>query len=392
MKIIFRITSVLSLLLYVSCASVSNRTENPHPPTYNDFLKLQSPKHEEMSEDYFLRRIDLLMCISPVNNTAEKIDEKKAAEIKQNCIKNKSDEQILDELDQNLEFKKAIQFTVKEMNIIRQSKNLNAIVGAGIQSELDDNLGTELLVGAAETKSATGLSLISLLDRYFALSKANAEGNLSSALQSTTLNLLQTDPDNAFSYYLNGYRLHKDKKDNEALLQLIEGNKRKFNNYSKERYFAVVKAAESIGYSQFTARLHAMNYSTPTELYSSLVALCKGLLTTEKKEDAKKECLSMGEKIELSSGTIFEKLQGLIIQSLACRKSTDPKDVELMSKIIERQRITLETSPKLLKIPFNEIPEPVWLQYFEIYFSQDEKSAGSFIEDYYKKTRQGNGK
>lgn len=390
-KILHKTFAVALLVMAASCASTERQIQ--HPPTYNDFIKLQAPNYDDLNADFFLRRIELMNCISACDNSEEK-EKRSTEQIKKECIKNKEDEKIIEEIVLNLEFKKAIRFTTKEMNTIKQSGNLTAIVGAGVQSDKDEPLGTELLESASASESPTGLALVSLLDRYVALqAKETAASSLADKIQTNITKLLQADPDNALSYYLNGYILHIDKKDNEALQQLKEGNtKKEFSNYSKERFVAVVQAAESIGYSHFTARQHAINYSSPEELYSKLVAVCKGLISTDKKEDARKECLSMGEKIELSSGTNFEKLHGLIIQSLACRESNDPKDIELMSKIIERQKITLETSPKLLKIPFSEIPESVWLQYFEIYFSKDEKAAGSFIEDYYKKARQGNGK
>lgn len=345
-----------------------------------------------MNSDFFLRRIELINCIAACNNSEEK-EKKSAEQIKIKCIKTKKDEQIIEEIVKNLEFKEAMQFTIAEMNFIRHSQNSRAMVGAGIQSAGDQALGTDLLESASASESPTGLSLLSLINRYFFLeSNEKAKINLSEKLRANIIKLLQTRPDNALSYYLNGYRLHLDNKDNEALLLIKDGNEKEFTDYSKERFFAVVDAAESIGYSPFTARNHAINYSSPTEPYPKLLAACKALIKSDKEKDARKACLSMGEKIESSSRGTFEKIQGLMIQSRAVRDSADPKDIELMGKISEKQRMALENSPKLAKIPFSEVPEPIWLQYFEIYFSQDERAASSFIEDYYKKTKQGYGK
>lgn len=379
------------LVLSVACASTGRQI--PHPPSYNDFVKLQVENYNEMNADYSLRRIELISCLSDCSNADDQIDEKtRVKEIRKKCIKNESDARIVEEIEQNLEFKKALQFTAMEMHAIKKSANLNTIVGAGIQSDIDESFGVEHLESASVSESPTGLALASLIDRYFALqAKETDDISLAEKLRANIAKLIQKAPDNALSFYLNGYWLHKDQKDDEALHQLREGNtKEEFSNYSKERFYAVVQAAESIGYSQFTARQHAINFSSPGELYSKMVALCKALIATDKSKDARKECLSMGVKVESASRSTFEKLQGLIIQSLAYRGSSDPKDVELMSKIIDRQKTTLENGSNLLKIPFSEIPEAVWLQYFEIYFAKDEKTAGSYIEDYYSKTRHGN--
>jgi hypothetical protein len=172
----------------VSCASVSSRTEIHHPPEYKDFLKLQRPIYEEMNEDFFLRSIDLMMCISSCDKADEIIDDKRAAEIKQKCIKNESDERIVEEIVHNLQFKEAMQFTQAEMNTIRNSQNSRAIVGAGIQSDIDDTLGTELLESASASELPPGLALVSLIDRYFVLqSKGTAESSLSASLQSNIM-------------------------------------------------------------------------------------------------------------------------------------------------------------------------------------------------------------
>lgn len=343
-----------------------------------------------MNAEFFLRRIELMNCISACDNSEGK-EIGSTEQRKKECIKNKEDEQTIKEILQNLQFKEAMQLTEEEINRIRRLNNSHTIIGAAIQTETDNSLGTVLLESVTASERPSAVALLSLIDRYFA-SKEIAGSNLTAKLQETIMKLLQAAPDNALSYYLNGYRLQNEKKANDALIQIQEGNARKFTNYSKERFYGVVEAVESVGYSQFTARQHAINFASPAELYSQLLKACKALISTGKKEAAKKECLSMGEKIESSSLTTFEKLQGLMIQSLAYRDSTDPNDIELMGKISDKQRGTLENSPKLLKIPFSEIPETVWLQYFEIYVSKDEKAAGSFIEDYYSKTGQGHGK
>lgn len=395
MKIILRITSILALLLFsVSCASVSNRAEIPHPPAYKDFLKLQSSDYEEMGEDFFLRRINLLMCISPCDKTDEAIDDKKAAEIKLKCIKDESDERIVDEMAQNLQFKKAIQFTQEELNTFRHSQNSRAIVGAGIQSDIDGALGTELLEAASTRESSAGLALVSLIDRYIALQpKETDEGSLPTNLQSSIMKLLKTDPDNALSHYLAGYKLHLDKEDNESLLQLKEGNtKGRFTSYSTERFFAVVEAAESIGYPKFTARQHALTFFIPNEIYSTLFQLCKSLLKEDNKGDVGRECLRTGEKIEYAGHNASERLNGLIIQSIALSQSSDPEDIKRLAQISNKQKDVLKTGPQLLKLPFREIPETVWLQYFEIFFTKDEESAVTFLVDYHNKTKQANGK
>ncbi|MEW6585019.1 MAG: hypothetical protein AB1442_05335 [Nitrospirota bacterium] len=195
-------------------------------------------------------------------------------------------------------------------------------------------------------------------------------------------------------HYLHAYMLHIAKKDNEALLQITNGNEEKdFNSYSRARFFAVVEAAEAINYPKFTARQHAINFFIPSELYSKLVDLCQSLIKIDKKQDARKECLIMGEKIESSGLNTYEKLQGFLIQSIALRESSDPKDIELLTKISSKQREILKNSPKLLKIPLSDIPEAVWLQYFEIFFTKDEDSAVSFVEEYHNENmRQGQSK
>jgi len=346
-----------------------------------------------MGMDFYQRALDLVLCLSPCDKTDGIIDDKKAAEIKQGCIKDDLDRRVLKQIEQNWEYKKAIQFTAEEMNILRRSNNLHAVVGAGVQSDPEEPIGTKLLELAAHGDSPSGLALVSLIDRYFALqSEEMAEGSLSANLQSTSMRLLETRPENSLAYYLAAYKLHMDGQDDEALLLLRKGNELgRFTSYSTERFFAVVEAAESIGYTRFAARQHAANYFTRAKLYSKFMALCKALINSEQKEDSRKECLAMGAQIEMASYNTFEKLQGLIVQSIAVRESSDPKDVERMELIVKKQREALTTSNQLLGISFRNIPEDIWLQYFDIFFGKNEKTAIEFMTDYHK-TQQQNSK
>jgi hypothetical protein len=264
-----------------------------------------------------------------------------------------------------------------------ESKNPDAIIGAGIQSEPDDTLGTEFLKTAANEKSHVAVALVSLIDRYFSVEQKES-------VDTSILSLIEKDSDNALSHYLNAYRLFFSNKENEALLQLKEGNsKEKFTSYSADRFSLVVKAAERINYPKFTAYNHAFNSFIPSEIYSKIFRLC---VEANKTEGFRRECLQMGEKIESTVRNTSEQLSGLLLQRIALINSSDQKDIEQLSHIRNRQGEILKNGSRLFKIPLKEIPEAIWLQYFEIFFTKDEDSAVSFIEDYHNSTRQGESK
>jgi hypothetical protein len=281
------------------------------------------------------------------------------------------------------QFDEALQFTEKEINSLKESKKIRFMVGAGIQSDIDQDLGTALLGSASKINKPTGLSLVSLINRYLSLSSSeDTKVKLSEVIQK----MRRIEENNALSYYLYAAILQRDNKHGGAIKQLSIGNSKNiFNSYSTERYNTVVEAAESLGYFKFTSRQYAYNFFIPGEIYLELIDLCDSLVNNNASESSRKECFEMGTKIVLASQNTSEKLQGLMIQGVALRDSPNPKDVEALKDVSNKQRITAQKGSSLLKIPFKEIPENVWIQYHDMFFRDGEEAALAFLENFYEK-------
>lgn len=206
--------------------------------------------------------------------------------------------------------------TKKQLHVIRKSKDPKLMAGAAMigYKSLNSDRRRRLLESASQMESPKGLATLSLID--FEIGKADDDSPVSPLVQKSILNLLRDDRDNALPYYLNALAQKETAGDDEALSQIIQGNTKTLNDYTKQRFNAVVEAAETAKLSRIEARDCAFSSFLITHVYGKLRRLCRKLIKS-KGQTARDACFEMGEKLERGSLALVDQMLSMGIQNEA---------------------------------------------------------------------------
>lgn len=279
------------------------------------------------------------------------------------------------------------QFTDKEINFIKSSQNPKLLTGAGLIDLIDpaSGLSKEFLDSASRIESPKGLGTFSSID--FDFDRPWVESPLKSSTRENILKLVTDDKDNAQSYYVNAILQAETAGDKEAIKQIKIGNTKTFKTYSKQRFDAILDAAELAKCKGVQARQYAFSRFFVTNTYSKLRHLCRKLVKNNDQE-AKNACYDMGKNLERGSLAFVEQLISLGIQSTAFGES--PSDTSVLKEIKDKREKITDVMGRNADVSESDIPENIGLQYYQILLDKGEASAQDFIADYVKQKHQRN--
>jgi len=272
----------------------------------------------------------------------------------------------------------------KELQIIRNSQNPKLLTGAALIGCIctASDVSRTLLESASHIESPKGLATLSLIELEF--DKPWIDSRLKSSVRESILNLLQDDKDNAQSYYLYALLQMEAVGDQEALSQMIKGNAKTFNSYSKQRFNAIVEAAETGKRSGIQARQCAFSFFDVTNIYLKLRHLCRKLIKG-KGQAAKNACFVMGEKLEQGSLTFVEQFMALGVQNVALDDPTSASDAsKAVKKKVDNIYAIINRGACISKA---DVPEDTLLHYYEILLNKGEASTLNYLCEFTKQNK-----
>ncbi|MGA2526416.1 MAG: hypothetical protein ABSF79_07365 [Smithellaceae bacterium] len=278
-------------------------------------------------------------------------------------------------------------FSEKELQIIRNSQNPKLLTGAALISRIGpaSDLSRELFELASRIESPKGLATLSLIELEF--DSPWIDSPLKPSMRESILNLLHDDKDNAQSYYLYALLQQEAIGDQEALSQIIKGNTKTFNSYSKQRFDAIVEAAEMEKCNGIQARQCASSCFFVTNTYSKLRNLCRKLIKS-KGQTAKNACFVMGQKLEKGSLTFVEQIISLSIQMVTLDDPTSSSAAGIaIKKRVDNIKVS---SSRAACISEADVPEDALLHYYEILLDKGEASAQDFLSEFTKQKQDKN--
>jgi hypothetical protein len=324
-RVAFSVT-FLTLLLATGCQSVI-----PHPPKYEHFVAVYKAKQSTKADVISFEDIDLY---------------------------------------------RALEFTDQDLAKLRSSNDVTTMIGAGI-AQSGNPVADQMLTDASQKEAKAGVAEVWLIRRELKdLDNPFDKEEHEKQLHRLAERLYRDASDNALSHYLVASLQTPTFGDMDAINFIKSGNSKQFNGYSKETFLAVVKAAESVGYSPYAAYNYALGSLVPVNIYSTLRKRCSDLFQGNHGIEARHECLAMGHNIEASSPSILEKLFALTIQHDALKGANEP-DVEVRIQELERRRAEMlkwvgDNSPP--------ISENFIKEYYKIFFDQGEEAALTFAK------------
>lgn len=273
----------------------------------------------------------------------------------------------------------------KDLIAIKASNKPGFIAGAGLM-ELGINPNSpvvlDLLSLASEKESPKGLATTALI-----MNQLNNNLPLSSLKKNIEL-LIRDDKENALPYYANALLLMEESKVQESLAQIEIGNTKKFNGYSKQRFYEIVDAGvkTGAGCQKIEIQRHALWQSFNTGLIVKSRKLCKKLAEARELH-AMPACAAMGQNLEKSSLALIDQLNSLAIQRIAVK---DLPDNAAKLNEIKNRREKVMNYVGLVSLDAADVTEDVDLKYDEIFLDSGEASALDFLADYAKRINKKN--
>ncbi len=275
----------------------------------------------------------------------------------------------------------------KDLIVIKTSNKPGLIAGAGLVELVvspTSTVGLDLLSLASEKEAPKGLATTALimnqLNNYLPLSP----------LRKNIEQLVQDDKENALPYYANALLLMENGKMQESLAQIKIGNTKKFNGYSKQRFYEIVDAGvkAGAGCQKIEIQRNALLQSFNSVLFIKSRKLCEKLAES-KEPQAMPVCLAMGKNLEKSSITLIDQLNSLAIQRIAVK---DLPDNTAKLNEIKNRRETVMNCPARGQVWLEDedVTEEADLKYDEIFLDSGECSALEFLVDYAKRINKKN--
>jgi hypothetical protein len=267
----------------------------------------------------------------------------------------------------------------KDLITIKASNRPGLIAGTGLVELVirpTSTVGVELLFLASQKESPKGLAttalIINQLNNYLPLKP----------LKNNIEQLMHDDKDNALPFYADALVLMEDGKEQEALAQIKIGNTKKFNGYSKQRFYEIVDAGvkAGAGCKKIEIQRHALWQSFNTGLLIKSRKLCEKLVASNEPQ-ARKACAAMGQNLEESSITLVDHLNSLAIQRIAVN---DLPDNETTLNEIKSRREKVMNYVGRVWLDAEDVTEEVDLKFDEIFLDSGESAALDFLAAYAK--------
>lgn len=271
----------------------------------------------------------------------------------------------------------ALAFSDGDRRMLSASGEVSLLVGAAAEMPWQDERVDELLAAAEQLAPDSSLVLSTWIDHQLVSGFDQPVEEESDAEMRLRLRRLhESMPNNSLPLYVSAYgKLRLG--DTDAALQAMRVGRQQaiFDSGSRQRFAAIVEAAEAAGYSPFTARYHAMGLFVPTGTYSALARLCVELIAGAKSHDGRVECILLGHAIETSSWNTLERVVGLSLQATAWEDVEGPEG-DAARKAIGGRWLALKNRDELPSL--RELSEETWLEYFRIFAMTGEDAAISY--------------
>ena len=276
-------------------------------------------------------------------------------------------------------------FLDEDLNSIRASKKPDLIMGAGIVSLASNpelQTGMELLSLASDMEFPKGMATISMVNNSLNQShQSQSHGTHLKPLKEDIVSLIKDDKENALSYYLHALLLQEEGEDQRALDQIKKGNGYKFDGYTKQRFYAIIRAAEMANWSKQHSRQLALGNTNSSAIYITLRDLCLNLKKVFGQE-AQDACMDMGIKLEESSFLCLDSIFSLTIQQNSLDNTVS--DDLIRSKIKKRREAAFTCGGCSTIVERSGVTDEVDRRYHEILLDEGEAAAQEYICDIFQ--------
>jgi hypothetical protein len=281
-------------------------------------------------------------------------------------------------VDAQIEVFGAAMLSDQEMQTILIGTNMQAMIGAGLQGRLDNQVDISLLERATELSATNLVAWAALAYRCLALleNQMGDPGVTEKKGRKAAETLQVLAPANSAPLYLQAaFECLETNvagaKELAAKASRIDG----FDTYETALKKCVIQALEAVGYSKYTARIVASGNAPVIVAWSKLN---KVILAAEPSSDDAHGCFILGARVG-SGGSFLDQLVGGSIQMKTMEKLNGPEFASEKKRIAETKDRIKRATRYLNSARTRNVTEMQWIQYYDRCLSSGEMDAVQWL-------------
>ena len=264
--------------------------------------------------------------------------------------------------------------TREDLELIVSRGDTKELIGAGIQASGTDPLGLaglEILLKATEKDAADPLAWAALIGQEAGIFAYGGDIGLGADTLKHIETFESVDPDNALPLFYRAKVYFHQGKLKEAEEEMVRTQeKTRFLTYDTKMRKALIRAAESLGYSKFSARYYALSISTGI---STFPEFARNIIAAKEVEDeAVRAILRLARQMEGQSRLDIERLVSYSIQFSALERLGAYESIGALNAKVEAFR---EKKKLMSGDAFTNIPEERWIQFYDEVLESGEQEA-----------------
>ena len=262
-------------------------------------------------------------------------------------------------------------FSNQEMQQLTGSALPQLMAGGAIQAGCDEH-SADLLQAALLAEPNSEMLRLSSIDCHLAKCvSAEPRDCAPDLLRPQIEGMVLNEPDNALAHHLSAWQLWVDNRRGESVTALESGNRApRFESFARDRFLAVVAAAQYLGYSRLAASCYALGSVNPMYVYRAMRKLCQDSGWGSEAPAVRHACLGAGRRIESDGQNILESLMGLALQADAVVGSGWGDERKLSARIQDRRAQLMASVGHL-----EWMSEDIGNRYFDAFLERGEEAA-----------------
>jgi hypothetical protein len=269
----------------------------------------------------------------------------------------------------------AAMLSEKEQRVILSGTNVEAMVGGGLNGNVNDVLCMRLLERAVELSPSNRVAWAAMAYRSYTVkaNKAAGSGRAEVDFGKAIAAWKRLDPSNSVPVYLEGSFESLRTNLLAAKELMVQASRMKdFETYQRALQECVIQSMELVGSSHFTARIVACGHSS--EDVVCWPKLNSAILESTPSEEEVRMCLLLGRRVGGGKSSVVQ-LVGDSIMTKAGAKLDSAAFAEDAKRIAERKEAIKRATKYLNSERTRKATEKQWVEYYDKSFDSGEMEA-----------------
>lgn len=267
----------------------------------------------------------------------------------------------------------AAMLSERELQRILAGTNAQAMIGAGLQGQLDGIVDMELLERATQLSPTNPVAWAALAYRSVDLlaNRVIAPQTTAARFEKSVEMLRTLVPSNSVPLYLQAaFECLQTNVATAKQITLQASRTEGFETYETPLKLCIVRALESVGYSKYSARIVASGNSVGVVSWAKL---SKAILAADPSDEEARACLVLGSRVG-GGKSFLDQLVGDSIQTKAAGKMRVEFGAEA-ARLAEKKESLKRATRYLDSSRTRKVTKAQWVEYYDRCFDSGEMEA-----------------